>query len=231
MYKSVAFWLLWIGFITYAFALAPPNQSDTFTLIQHLSLGQWGDINPLIIALFNLMGIWPLIYSALMYSDGHGQPVPAWLFAIASFALGGFAILPYLALRQPNSSFLGCPGRFIHLVESHWLGGAIALGSLTLLGYGFIAGDWGNFVEQWQQSRFIHVMSLDFCLLSSLVGVLLGDDMARHGLSDRRIFWAIVLTPLIGIVTYLCLRPPLQLQADNVHGNNDLNTPTILPTS
>lgn len=231
MYKSVALWLLWISFIAYAFVLAPPNQSDTFTLIKHLSLGQWDDINPLIIALFNLMGIWPLIYSALMYTDDHGQQVPTWLFAIASFAIGGFAILPYLALRQPYPSFLGRPGRLIYWVESRWLGGAIALISLTVLGYGIIAGDWGNFVEQWQQSRFIHVMSLDFCLLCSLVGALLGDDMARRGLSNRRIFWAIVLTPLLGILTYLCLRPPLQVQIDTVPGSNNANTSTSLPAS
>ncbi|WP_353735256.1 hypothetical protein [Okeania sp. SIO2C2] len=55
-------WLLWIGFSTYAFLLAPPDQPDTLELIQKLSTGQWENINPLIVSLFNIMGIWPLIY-------------------------------------------------------------------------------------------------------------------------------------------------------------------------
>jgi len=37
----------------------------------------------------------------------------------------------------------------------------------------------------------------------------LGDDMARRGLSDDRIFWAVSLVPLLGPLVYLCLRPPL----------------------
>ena len=48
--------VLWLGFIVYAFFLAPPTQPDTFELIQKISLGEWQGINPLIISLFNLMG-------------------------------------------------------------------------------------------------------------------------------------------------------------------------------
>jgi len=40
-------------------------------------------------------------------------------------------------------------------------------------------GDWENFVQQWQTSRFIHVMSLDFTFLP-IVSSTLGDDMARR---------------------------------------------------
>jgi hypothetical protein len=33
----------------------------------------WSNINPLIIALFNLMGILPLIYACILLVDGSGQ--------------------------------------------------------------------------------------------------------------------------------------------------------------
>ncbi|MEG4349046.1 hypothetical protein QUA74_04800 [Microcoleus sp. LAD1_D3] len=33
--------------------------------------------------------------------------------------------------------------------------------------------------------------------------------MARRGLSDDRIFWAVSIVPLLGPLVYLCLRPPL----------------------
>lgn len=207
------FWLVWLGFVVYAFGFAPPDQPDTFDLIQRLASGQWQGINPAVVALFNVMGLWPMIYGCLLVVDGRGQPVPAWPFAVASFAIGAFALLPYLGLRRPNPQMLGPSTRLLAVAESRWVGGAIALGAILLVGYGAIAGDWADFVQQWQTSRFIHVMSLDFCLLCSLVAALLGDDMARRDLRSPWIFWAVVLVPLLGIAVYLTLRPRLRTEA------------------
>ena len=69
MLRRVTLFLLWLGFILYAFLLAPPDQPDTLELITKLSTGQWGGINPLVVSLFNLMGIYPLIYSAVLLID------------------------------------------------------------------------------------------------------------------------------------------------------------------
>lgn len=38
---------------------------------------------------------------------------------------------------------------------------------------------------------------------------LLDDDMARRGVQDRRVFWAVALVPLFGPLAYLCFRPQL----------------------
>ncbi|MEB3282218.1 MAG: DUF2834 domain-containing protein [Lyngbya sp.] len=209
MVRKVFFGLLWIGFVVYAFTLAPPDQSDTFTLIKDLSTGNWQGINPLIVALFNLMGIWPLIYSSLLFFDGRGQKIPAWPFAIASFGVGAFAILPYLALRQPNRNDSGSPNFFLKILDSRITGVILTLGAVTLIGYGLNGGDWSNFIQQWQTSRFIHVMSLDFCLLCLLFPALLGDDLARRGMSNSLLFWGVALLPLVGPLFYLCVRSPL----------------------
>lgn len=208
MIRRIAFGLLWAGFIGYAVLLAPPNRPDTWMLIQQLSTGQWQGINPLIIALFNIMGLMPMLYSCFLYSDGSTQKIPAWLFAAASFAVGAFALLPYFALRQPNSIPSETNG-WIRFWDSRWLGGLIAIGVMGLLGYGITQGNWSDFIFQWQTSRFIHVMSLDFCLLCVLFPALLGDDMHRRGLHDPRLFWAIALTPLLGTLVYVMLRPSL----------------------
>jgi len=37
--EKIGFGLLWVGFVTYAFLLAPPDQPDTFELIKNLSTG------------------------------------------------------------------------------------------------------------------------------------------------------------------------------------------------
>jgi hypothetical protein len=216
MSRKLGFWLLWVGVVAYAFLLAPPNQPDTVELIKNLSTGNWDGINPLVIALFNIMGIWPFIYACLLLIDGRQQKIPAWLFAAASFGVGAFALLPYLALRQPNQEFTGSKGIFLKLLDSRWFGIALTLGTLGLLSFGLVNGDWGDFIGQWQTSRFIHVMSLDFCLLCLLFPALLGDDMARRGLKNSSLFWVVALMPLVGPLLYLCVRPPLPDSAQEV---------------
>ncbi len=220
------FLALWLGFIAYAFLLAPPDQPDTVMVIQQLSSGDWDGINPLIVALFNLMGLWPMIYSCLLYADGRDQKWPAWAFASGTFALGGFVLLPYLALRQPNPDFSGKANWWVKIWDSRWIGLAIALGVLTLLGYGILNGDWADFGAQWQSSRFIHVMSLDFCLLCLVFPALLGDDMARRGWSDRPLFWFYGWIPLLGAIAYLVTRPRLVGKDTTPQSSQPIEEPT-----
>jgi hypothetical protein len=209
MLRKIGFGLLWLGFVSYAFLLAPPDQPNTWELIKNLSLGQWEGINPLVIALFNLMGILPIIYTSLMLIDGRGQKIRAWIFAVASFGVGAFAILPYLVFRHPNSAFTGKKDFLLKIIDSHWTGLILTIGAVLLLSFGLLKGNWMDFIQQWQTDRFIHVMSLDFCLLCLVMPALLGDDLARRGIKNPLIFWAIALVPLLGPLAYLCLRPPL----------------------
>lgn len=218
------FWGLWLGFILYAFILAPPDRADTADLILRLSTGDWEGINPAIVALFNAMGLWPMVYAAVALIDGHsqkqaGQNQRAWPFVLASFAVGAFALLPYLALRQPNSTLGGSSlsshqSRLLHLTESRWLGAALGAGAIALAAFALLKGDWPDFWQQWQTSRFIHVMSLDFVVLWLLFPVLLKDDMARRGLTQNWIPVAVLALPLVGACLYLALRPGLDVAAD-----------------
>ncbi|MBD2666646.1 hypothetical protein B6N60_03977 [Richelia sinica FACHB-800] len=208
MVRKIGFGLIWLGFITYAFLFAPPNDPNTSELIKNMLVFQWEGINPLVIALFNLLGIWALIYTAVILMDGRGQKVRAWPFAIASVGVGAFAILPYLALRDPNPQFEGKKSLLIKILDSHLTGMAAALIAGALIVYG-LQGDWANFVQQWHSSRFIHVMSLDFCMLGLIFPSLLGDDMARRGWKNHQLFWLFALIPFFGPLVYLSVRPPL----------------------
>lgn len=222
MNRKLGFGLLWLGLVVYAFFLAPPNQPDTVELIKNLSTGKWDGINPIIVSLFNIMGVWPLIYSALTFIDGREQKIPAWLFSTASFGVGAFALLPYLALREPNQDFTGSKNLFLKILDSRWLGIALTIGSLFLLSYSLFNGNWTDFIQQWKTSRFIHVMSLDFCLLCLLFPALLGDDMAKRGMKNSSLFWVVTLLPLIGPLLYLCVRPPLPESGQKVSVVNKL---------
>lgn len=85
---------------------------------------------------------------------------------------------------------------------------ALTIAAAILVADG-LKSDWSDFVQQWQTSRFIHVMSLDFVLLCLLFPALLGDDMARRGWKNPSLFWLITLILLFGLLIYLCVRPPL----------------------
>ncbi len=219
--RKLAFGGIWLGFTAYAFLLAPPNDPKTLEQIIDLSTGQWGKLNPVIVALFNLMGVWPMIYAAVALADGHCQPEPddgkvtaAWPFVAGSFGLGAFMLLPYLALRSPaphwpatSSNGKGEPSRFLNILTSRIFGLFLLANALLWLGYALSQGDWSNFLEQWQSSRFIHVMSLDFCLLTLLFPVLAQDDARRHGIVSPQWAWLTSALPILGATLYLCFRP------------------------
>ncbi|MBD2577270.1 DUF2834 domain-containing protein [Oscillatoria sp. FACHB-1406] len=210
MLVKIGLGLLWLGFVVYAFLFAPPDSPDTLDLIKRLSVGDIGGINPLIVALFNLMGVWPLAYSCLLFADGRGQKIRAFPFVIGSFALGAFALLPYLALREPNPTFVGKKDKAISAFDSRLLGVLLTIAAVGLVAFGLSQGNWTDFVQQWKTSRFIHVMSLDFCLLCVLFPTLLGDDLARRNFKKAWVFWLVCLVPLFGPLLYLCLRPSLE---------------------
>ncbi len=207
MIRKISFTLLWLAFVGYAVLLTPVDQGEALPLIQNLSTGQWEGINPLILALFNLMGIWPMVYSGILYTDGCGQKIPAWPFAAGSFAFGAFALLPYLVLREPAPDWSVESNRWLNFWNSRWLGIALAGGAIVLIFYGLTQGDWENFTHQWQTNPFIHIMSLDFCVLSLLFPTLVSDDLARRKM-DRR-WWVMTIIPLLGPLAYLMLRSPL----------------------
>jgi hypothetical protein len=205
--RRIFFTIAWLGLIAYAFILSPPDQPNTFDLILKMSTGEWDGINPAILAIFNAMGIWPMVYACIALMDGQGQRIPAWPFVILSFGIGAFALLPYLALRQPNSHFSGPKTALLRLVDSRWLGLLLLIGATAVLGFGLLYGDWADFWQQWQTSRFIHVMTLDFVLLWLLFPALLQDDMSRRNWQQFWMYGVVLALPLVGACLYLTLRP------------------------
>lgn len=209
MLRKIGFGLIWLAFVIYAFMFSPPDQPETFELIKNMSLGKGEGINPLILAEFNLMGIWPIIYGCLLFIDGNGQKIPAFPFAIASFFVGAFAVIPYLALRQQNPQFTGPKTWFLKVQDSKILGILLTIAVIIFLSFAILKGNRPDFIAQWQNSRFINVMTLDFCLLSVLFPTILKDDMKRRNFDNNIIYWLVSFIPLLGPAIYLCFRPSL----------------------
>ena len=141
-------WLLKASFIAYLLFFAPPFHWEfTKSLIIKLLTLHWNAINPVIFSSFCLVGVWILIYSSLLFFDGRMQPIPFYPFALASLASGVVGLIPYLALREPNTEFTGSKDAWLSMLDSRWTGIGLTLFTLSLLVYALIAGDW---VEFWR---------------------------------------------------------------------------------
>lgn len=210
MKQKLAFGLIWLALVIYAIASSFfKTQQGNLALIVDLSVGNWSEINPLIIAIFYIMGVFPVVYAAFILFDSTEQKISPYPFFIASIGVGAFALLPYFALRQSNTVWNGDKNWLLKILDSRLMAIIASITILVLLVWGLTQGNWSDFVNQWQTNQFVHVMSLDFCLLCLLFPAMLGDDMKRRGINTDKWFWSVALVPLLGSLTYWCLRPQL----------------------
>jgi hypothetical protein len=91
-------WCGWKAFVHSHLCTCPwlqPNQTplrDSYFLEKLVGLGanDGVPINSIVQHLFLVMGVWPLIYNALLIpSAKSGNNVPAWPFIVASYGVGG----------------------------------------------------------------------------------------------------------------------------------------------
>jgi hypothetical protein len=211
MIRKTVLWIIWLGFIAYTVLLAPVDQPDTWSLGSKLLTLQWEKLNAIIPTIFCLMGIWPMIYACLMFADGRMQNFRAWPYFIGSNFTGVICLLPYLIFRKPNQEFYGMKDKLLSILDRRNTGVSLLVATVALLSYAVIAGNWEDYIQQFLHRPFVHLISLDFCLMCLIFPItsLFDDDMARRGIKDKRIFWAVALLPLFGPLVYLCLRPSL----------------------
>ena len=209
--RKIVLFLIWVGFSAYTVWLAPLDRPNTGPLVKNLLMFQWGDVNAILVAIFWLMGVWPMIYACLMFADGRMQNFRIWPYFLGSNFTGVICLLPYLIIRQRHQEFYGNKDKWLRILDRRSTGAVLLVITIGLLSYAILAGDWGDYIQQFQTRPFVHLISLDFCFMCLVFPLtsLFDDDMAKRGLHDSRIFWAVVLVPLFGPLGYLCWRPSL----------------------
>lgn len=198
---------LWLALTVYAIASSfTKTQEGDFELIRRMVLGEFSGINPLLIAIFYIMGVFPVVYAAFILFDS-SQKISPYPFAAVSFGVGAFALLPYLALRQTDTTWNKSKNWLLKLLDSRFVAISSTIAIITLIAWGLTQGNWSDFVAQWQTTQFVHVMSIDFTFLCLLFPAILGDDIERREV--KGILKAIAYIPLFGALVYWCLRPQL----------------------
>lgn len=200
--------VLWALLIVYAFLFAPGSMSGSVDLLDEIITDPMG-VEPLVFSLFNLMGIWPLLYAMVLLFEGRDGKLKSWPFVLGSFAAGAFSLMIYLGLRKEEREFRGETNAFLKLLDSSLLGLTVKLVAMALLAYGLGAGDLGAYWKLLTTNMFVHVMTLDFIVLTMLFPYVMKDDMHRRGIGNSRAFWLYALLPILGPLSYLWTRPPL----------------------
>jgi hypothetical protein len=198
------FALLWLMLLAYALLFAPPPPPDLLAQIRDLALARVQSVDPIAIAVFNLLGILPVAFLALLLFDT-GRPSP-WPFALGSFVLGGFILLPYLVMRNTRAPLDAAPGGFVRAVGSRLAGAVLLIVAAGLIGLALIAGDPAAFAAQFRGSAFIAAMSVDLLVLTVALHRTATADRRRRG--QRPSGWPAlaIRVPLLGPLFYLALR-------------------------
>ncbi len=178
-WPKIAALFTWVALLTVAFGFGPTSDPQTGTLVKKMLVFNTDGVNPSLFALFNLMGVMPMVCACLLAFDSKAQRVSKWPFVIASFALGAFALLPYFIVRTWGLEPRNKEGLVLRFFGSKIL--ALVLSALALIfGYQFFWG--GGLTEYFGQifpnSQFAFAMTFDFGALSIAV-ILLMIERAR----------------------------------------------------
>jgi len=202
--------VLWLALSTYAFGFSPNDFPDQELLAGLLNLEDV-EVNSIFYSIFLLMGLWPVIYASVLIPAGRSTRVPAWPFLTASFAFGCFALLPYFALWEPAPDAMNREQSFgekllenrtfalVNLFASIGLVAGIATSS---------SGEWSQYLQLFNNSRLVHMTSIDFVTLSLCAPIWLLNDAEKRRWKYADILPLILgLIPCIGPCLYILLRP------------------------
>ena len=196
------FLIIWLLLIVYARYLAPGTGANN-PIFPELFNGNIGEIDPLVFAVFNSLGIFPMVFLTILLLNDK-QRWPAWPFALLSFGIGAFSLLPYYAFGIKKSARkLRTPRWLVRFLRSRfWL---IALIIMW-------AGNWLTLLQGFSFADYV-----DYFFASSLVSVMTVDWLVLYGLSiytvhrfypDAR-YKGLAWVPIIGPVLVLLMNRDL----------------------
>jgi hypothetical protein len=144
-----------------------------------------------------------------------------WPFVSAAFAAGVFALFPYLCFWDVNEDSFQSPpdseelesglGQYaMRALESWWLPASQLLTATALLFNAITSGvgSWNEYFRLFDESKLVHVTSLDFCALTALLPLFLWVDAEKRKWGPRAVGVPVLsLIPMVGPLVYLMLRP------------------------
>lgn len=190
---------------SYIFFFAPGDMAGNTSLILKMYSEEFRSVNPLIFSVFNLLGVWPMFYAVLVLEESKVQEFPVWPFILLSFIAGGFVYLIYFSLRERSLEELPRTPLQEKVEKESNMYLLLAVGLILVL-YGVILGDYGGYLRSFQENNLVHVMTIDFVLLSILSPSLIRDDLLRKSSYNMRRLFFYSIGSIISALLYLVRR-------------------------
>lgn len=204
-------WGVWVVLIVYSLFLAPPLNANTIDYIIGSLTLNFTMIDPYIVLLLNFMALWPILYAAILLTDSSDILIPKGVFILLSFFGGIFILLPYMAIRRPRTQKYMENTVTLQIAQSKILPFICIIIFGPLFVIAMLSGNPSIFLQIWWTDRFIHVVGINFILLSILYPILIWEEMNHMHWDDplfRIIFCAL---PVMGPIFYLLIRPKITL--------------------
>lgn len=212
--RSEIGWLwvvVWAAFAVYAFAFAPPDDPAlTKALLRGMFTTDFGAADPAIAAVFSTLGVVPVLASTFVLADGARRRLAAWPFALGMFAVGAFALLPWLAFRGlggPRASPRE-PGAVARFLGKRFCRAGIVLALLGLSGWGLARGSAAAYAAAFRSASMVNVMTLDLLLCTLLLYVLVEEARQREPTVETRLARGLRFIPLFGGAFWNFARSP-----------------------
>lgn len=161
MRRRAPYLLLWIALVAVAAFEAPPTRADSGAWVMRLIRGEWGGENAAVVALFNVMGVWPWLLAARLRDELFARRLPAWPFVLLANVGGAFVLLLYFVLRPEHVEHRPLP-RALAWIGHPVFAAVLGLIGLALAGWAVLAGDLAAFLATFREEGFVHIMIFDF---------------------------------------------------------------------
>jgi hypothetical protein len=191
----------WLAFAVYAIALAPPDDPAlTRALLHGMLSSDFGAVDPSIAAVFCLLGVVPVLASGFVLADGARRRLWAWPFALGMFAVGAFALLPWLALRGVGGPRVTprAPGRVRRFLGTPACRVGIVLALAGLSTWGLARGSGAAYASAFRSASMVNVMSVDLVVCTVLLFVLVEEARRREPARETRLARVVRFVPLFG---------------------------------
>lgn len=187
MYPYLLVFMLLTG---YAIFFAPGAGGSEDAIFQALIRGEFDAVDPLVTAVFSSLGVYPFIFLMILTRIDTYR-IPAWPFALFSFGLGAFAVLPWLIIRgkQIRSEPRG-PKLWHTVLRSKILIGVLTAVSLSLFVTAFF-GSLAQYGDAFMASHLVSVMTVDLFVIFWMMYTLF-----KYELGFKQPLIAVI--PLIG---------------------------------
>ncbi|RNA66076.1 hypothetical protein EBO34_20190 [Alteribacter keqinensis] len=202
------FLFVWILLLSYTIFLAPGHGFGDDPTARALVSGDFSNVDPLVTAVFSMLGLYPVIFLMLLIPKDRCR-WPAWPFALFSFGLGAFSILPYLAFRKDVTRREARGPGWLRSVLLHPITIVFALFiAVTLYLTAITGGSVTAYGEAFMSSHLVSTMTVDL-----LVVVWITFWLAKYEWHLR--FSWLAFIPAVGVLVLLLQRKKLSVEESN----------------